>query len=246
MNQTQLLRPCFHLIKFHKWTLPLSFLTVFLAGILFYTPSLSQGVNKIRITGVVKDSATGSILIGVVIAERNHPNIATTSNENGQYILDVTEGSVLVSHYLGYVDQEVFVGNKSRVINFTLKPQNAKLNEVVVTAFGRTERKEAVVGSVTSVNPSELKIPASNLTNALAGKIAGIIAFQRSGQPGADNSSFFIRGVTTLGYSASPLILVDNIELSANDLARLNVDDIAKFLHIERCKRGGSLWCKRR
>ncbi|TAM94076.1 MAG: TonB-dependent receptor [Chitinophagaceae bacterium] len=229
MNQTQLLRPCFHLIKFHKWALPLSFLTVFLAGILFYTPSLSQGVNKIRITGVVKDSATGSILIGVVIAERNHPNIATTSNENGQYILDVTEGSVLVSHYLGYVDQEVFVGNKSRVINFTLKPQNAKLNEVVVTAFGRTERKEAVVGSVTSVNPSELKIPASNLTNALAGKIAGIIAFQRSGQPGADNSSFFIRGVTTLGYSASPLILVDNIELSANDLARLNVDDIASF-----------------
>ncbi len=100
---------------------------------------------------------------------------------------------------------------------------------VVVTAFGRRERKEAVVGSVTSIQPGELKIPASNLTNALAGKIAGVIGFQRGGQPGMDNSSFFIRGVTTLGYSNSPLILVDNVELTANDLARLQVDDIASF-----------------
>jgi outer membrane cobalamin receptor len=76
--------------------------------------------------------------------------------------------------------------------------------EVVVSAYGRRQRKEAVVGSVTTINPEELKIPASNLTNALAGQIAGVIAFQPSGQPGQDNAQFFIRGVTTFGYNNSP------------------------------------------
>jgi len=100
---------------------------------------------------------------------------------------------------------------------------------VVVTAYGQKQRKEAIVGSVTSINPELLRTPSSNLTNAMAGEIAGVVAFQRGGQPGRDNAQFFIRGVTTFGYSASPLILVDNIELTANDLARLNVDDIASF-----------------
>jgi len=100
---------------------------------------------------------------------------------------------------------------------------------VIVTAYGQKQRKEAVVGSVSSINPDQLRTPSSNLTNALAGQVAGMISFQRGGQPGRDNAQFFIRGVTTFGYSPSPLILVDNIELSANDLARLNVDDIASF-----------------
>jgi len=104
------------------------------------------------------------------------------------------------------------------------------VEEVVITAFSQRQRKEAVVGSVTSVEPGKLKIPASNLTNALAGQIAGVIGFQRSGQPGQDNAQFFIRGVTTFGYRQEPLILIDNVELSTNDLARLNVDDIASFV----------------
>jgi len=109
-------------------------------------------------------------------------------------------------------------------------PRDVKLgDEIVVTAYGQKQRKEAIVGSVSSINPEQLRTPTSNLTNALAGQVAGMISFQRGGQPGLDNSQFFIRGVTTFGYSPSPLILVDNIELSTNDLARLNVDDIASF-----------------
>src|SRR5690606_22646717 len=80
-----------------------------------------------------------------------------------------------------------------------------------------------------SINPSELKVPASNLTTALAGRLAGVIAYQRSGEPGADNAEFFIRGVTTFGYKKDPLILIDNIEVSSTELARLNTDDIASF-----------------
>ena len=82
---------------------------------------------------------------------------------------------------------------------------------------------------MTTINPKELKVPASNLTTALAGRLAGVIAYQRSGEPGADNADFFIRGVTTFGYKKDPLILVDGIELSSTDLARLQVDDIASF-----------------
>src|SRR5690606_7386366 len=69
----------------------------------------------------------------------------------------------------------------------------------------------------------------SNLTTALAGRLAGIIAYQRSGEPGADNADFFIRGVTTFGYNRSPLILIDGVELSTTELARLQPDDIASF-----------------
>src|SRR5690606_11544351 len=95
-------------------------------------------------------------------------------------------------------------------------------------AFG-TQKRTDLIGSVTSINPSELKVPSSNLTTALAGRLAGVIAYQRSGEPGADNAVFFIRGVTTFGYKKDPLILIDNIELTSTDLARLNPDDIASF-----------------
>jgi len=87
-----------------------------------------------------------------------------------------------------------------------------------------------MVGSVTSISAEELaKTPSSNLTTSLAGRAAGLIAFQRSGEPGEDNANFFIRGVTTFGYKTDPLILIDGVELTATDLARIRPDDIASF-----------------
>ncbi len=86
-----------------------------------------------------------------------------------------------------------------------------------------------MVGAVTTINPKELKVPSSNLTTALAGRLAGVIAYQRSGEPRADNADFCIRGVTTFGYKKDPLILIDGIETTTTDLARLTVDDIASF-----------------
>ena len=109
-----------------------------------------------------------------------------------------------------------------------LKQKIDELDEVTVVAFAK-QKKESVISSVTTVKPAELKVPVSNLTNALAGRMSGVIAYQTSGEPGNDDASFFIRGVTTFGYAASPLILIDNVELTTADLARLNVDDIASF-----------------
>ncbi|HYH57088.1 MAG TPA: SusC/RagA family TonB-linked outer membrane protein, partial [Anseongella sp.] len=128
---------------------------------------------------------------------------------------------------IGFETKEVVVGEQEQ-INVTLGPSADMLEDVVVVAFGQQKRKD-MVGSVTSVNPSELKVPSSNLTTALAGRVAGVIAYQRSGEPGMDNADFFIRGVTTFGYKKDPLILIDGIEMTTDDLARLNPDDIASF-----------------
>ena len=182
--------------------------------------------SRITITGTIKDS-TGALLHGTNVTVRGNTKIGTTSDENGRFILDVPPGSVVEFSSVGY--ETVSIVASRTAMEIVLHPSKSSLNEVVITAFGKKQLKEAVVGSVTSVDPGDLKIPASNLTSALAGQVAGIIAYQRTGQPGGDNASFFVRGVTTFGYSASPLILIDNIELTADDLARLQVDDIASF-----------------
>lgn len=180
------------------------------------------------LSGVVMDSMTKQYVSGVSVVIKGTKQ-GTSTDKAGAFSLDISASqAVLEFTSIGYRPQEMVVVKGKPVIVYLTTMVDTS-GAVVVTAFGRRERKEAVVGSVTSVEPGELKIPASNLTNALAGRISGVISFQRGGQPGLDNSSFFIRGVTTLGYSASPLILVDNIELTASDLARLQVDDIASF-----------------
>ena len=102
------------------------------------------------------------------------------------------------------------------------------LEEVQVVAFQK-QKKNSVIGSINTINPSELKIPTSNITNAMAGKLAGMISYQRSGEPGADNAEFFIRGVTSFGYANNPLILIDGLEVTTDDLARIEPDNIASF-----------------
>jgi len=193
---------------------------------LFFGSAYSQ--TRVTVTGKVTDTL-GVKIQGATILAENVKNISTSTDENGRFVLDVPVGTSLRISFVGFTEQHVVVTADKKIFNIILKENKLIAEEVVVTAFGKKERKEALVGSVTSIKPGELKIPASNLTNALAGQAAGIIAYQRSGQPGQDNASFFIRGVTTFGYKRDPLILIDNVELSTNDLARLNVDDIASF-----------------
>ena len=110
----------------------------------------------------------------------------------------------------------------------TLEEDLLGLDEVTVVAYG-TQKKASVIAAVTSINPEELRVPTSNLTSSIAGRVAGVISYQRSGEPGRDNAEFFIRGVSTFGYARSPLILIDGIETTSTDLARLQPDDIASF-----------------
>jgi len=119
------------------------------------------------------------------------------------------------------------VGDQDRFL-ITLGKQAEQLEDVTVVAFAK-QKKESVIASITTIKPAELKIPSSNLTTSLAGKMSGIISYQRSGEPGQDNAQFFVRGVTTFGYKKDPLILIDGVELTSEDLARMQPDDISSF-----------------
>lgn len=180
----------------------------------------------IGVRGTVQDTA-GNTLPGVSVMVKGQSSLGTTTDLNGKYFLEVPDGATLVFSMIGYEQQEIPVNGKE-LIDVFLRESTSQLDDVVVVAFG-TQKKEDLVGAVTSINPSELKVPSSNLTTALAGRLAGIIAYQRSGEPGQDNAAFFIRGVTTFGYKVDPLILIDGVEFSATDLARLQPDDIASF-----------------
>ncbi|MBL1410835.1 TonB-dependent receptor [Sphingobacterium sp. C459-1T] len=178
-------------------------------------------------SGIVRDTL-GNPLIGVSIMIKGQSAKGTTTDINGRYSLAYKTGDVVVIAMMGYKSQEIRPASTTN-FEIMLLPDNSELSEVVVTAFGTSVKRQDMVGSVTSINPSELKVPSSNLTSALAGRLAGMIAYQDSGEPGADNANFFIRGVTTFGYKQDPLILIDNMEVTTTDLARLQVDDIQAF-----------------
>ena len=186
--------------------------------------------DGIIVSGSVLDSLERA-LEGVSVKSKKTAGRETRTDQNGRFILELEErDDNLIFSFVGYRTEEVQIPEDGKELMVHLVESGEGIEEVVVTAFGQRQRREAVVGSVASVKPGELRIPASNLTNAMAGQIAGVIGFQRSSQPGQDNSQFFIRGVTTFGYRQQPLILIDNVELSTDDLARLNVDDIESFV----------------
>jgi len=179
------------------------------------------------ISGQVLDE-TGMPLPGASVAVKGTQNI-TMTDFDGKFALKINEGDrILVVSFVGYESTEVQIENKS-VYAVSIQPVQEGLKEVVVVGFG-TQKKESMVSSITTINPKELKGPTSNLTNMLAGRVSGLVAYQRTGEPGADNSDFFIRGLGTFGTGKrSPLILIDNIESTATDMARLQPDDIEAF-----------------
>ena len=148
---------------------------------------------------------------------------------DGTFSIDVNKGEKLEISFVGMQPQTI-IAESTKEIVITLKENADELDEVQVVAFAK-QKKSSVVSSISTIKPAELKVPASNLTTALAGRMAGIISYQRSGEPGQDNAQFFVRGITSFGAESKkdPLILIDNVEMSSTDLARLQPDDIASF-----------------
>ncbi|MDR2385204.1 MAG: TonB-dependent receptor [Tannerella sp.] len=183
--------------------------------------------QNIRISGKVSNDS-GEAISGVLIGVRG-ATLGTTTDTNGEFTVTVpADTCVLQFSFLGYETQEVKI-RKQRIIAVTMKEQMKELEEVVVVAFGK-QKKESLISSIQAVNVKELKVPSSNLTTAFSGRIAGMISYQTSGEPGQDNAQFFIRGITSFGTGkVDPLILIDNVEVTTNDLSRLHPDDIASF-----------------
>ena len=188
---------------------------------------VSPAQTAFTVSGKVTDNK-GLVMPGVSVAVK-HTKSGTITTVSGDYTIKVPKATdTLVFSFLGYAKQEVAV-NQRHTIDVVLLDDKNDLNEVVVVAYG-TQKKESMVSSITTINPKELKGPTSNLTTMLAGRIAGLISYQRSGEPGADNASFFIRGITSFGSGKiDPLILIDGMESTTNTLARLQPDDIAGF-----------------
>jgi len=189
--------------------------------------SEAQQPQKKTFSGVVKDS-NGAALPGVSVVVKG-TTTGTITDENGKFSFIIPfETKALVFSFVGMQAKELSIEGKSS-IDVVLEENSQKLDEMVVVAFGK-QKKTDMVGSVTSIKPADLKIPASNLTTALAGQASGVISYQLSGEPGQDNASFFIRGVTSFGTGkVDPLILIDGIELGVTELARLRPDDIESF-----------------
>jgi len=164
---------------------------------------------------------------GVNISEDADPKNGSVSDFDGNFTIAVTINSKITFSYVGYESQTVNISSNNS-LKIILKEDLSSLDEVTIVAYGQ-QKKSSVIAAVTAIDPAELKTSSSNLTTALAGRVAGVIAYQRSGEPGRDNAEFFIRGVSTFGYARSPLILIDGIETTSTDLARLQPDDIASF-----------------
>ena len=161
----------------------------------------------------------------MVTGDDNEPLAGATitiKNRQGGIIVDI-DGKFTIKAKTGEILVVSFLGMNKDFYAIKLLPETNEFDEVTVVAFAK-QKKESVISAVSTVNPQELKVPSSNLTTALAGRMSGLIAFQTSGEPGKDNAQFFVRGATTFGYKKDPLILIDNIELSTDDLARLNCD----------------------
>ena len=178
------------------------------------------------VSGQVVDEG-GNPLPGVTVLVEG-TNRGTSTTFEGTYALKIDDSSQSIQFsYIGFETQSIPVGEQ-KIIDVILLENLESLEEVQVVAFQK-QKKNSVIGSINTINPSELKIPTSNITNAMAGKLAGMISYQRSGEPGADNAEFFIRGVTSFGYANNPLILIDGLEVTTNDLARIEPDNIASF-----------------
>lgn len=181
--------------------------------------------NRRPISGVVVDGNNDPLPGVTVMVPSRQGGVIT--DVDGAYTIEAATGEELRFQFLGMKTVTIEVGSGT-IYNVQLLEDVEMLDEVTVTAFA-TQKKESVVSSIETISPSELKVPSSNLTTALAGRLAGVISYQRSGEPGADNAQFFVRGVTTFGYASSPLILLDGFEVDANALARVDPDNIASF-----------------
>ena len=195
------------------------------------TPVVQEG-EAYTLTGKVVDE-NGVALPGVSIVIAGTRRGAS-SDYDGHYALKVHKNDILTFTFIGYKEEVVAVKGKEK-INVNMRPEAEKLDEVVVVAYGE-QKKESVVGAVTTVKAMDLKTSNSDFTAGFAGKIAGIIGWQTGGMPAAlteeeMNTKFYIRGMTSFQTNANtdPLILLDGVETSKLDLSRLQPEDIESF-----------------
>lgn len=187
---------------------------------------LQQQQKGIKVSGTVVDDEN-SPLIGVSVTVKGSKDAAITDIDGHFYISVPSKNSVLVFNYLGFKQQEVRVGSDIN-FNIQLKEDAVATDEVVVVGYGN-QKKLSVIGSIQTLDPGKLQVGSSrSLSNNLAGQLAGVIAYQPSGEPGYDNSQFWIRGISSFNTgNNNPLVLVDGVERSLNDIDPAEIESFS-------------------
>lgn len=176
------------------------------------------------VTGSLTDE-NGTPLEGVTVRAKESPNLVTTTDRNGRFIIEVPPNTILVFSSVGFISQEVNIADRETV-DIVMETDQGTMDEVIVVGFG-TQKKVSVVGAITNVEPTKLQMtPSRSLSNNLAGMVSGVIAVQRSGNPWFNNSDFWIRGISTFTGNTNPLVLVDGVERSLHDI---DPEEIASF-----------------
>ncbi|MDR2037987.1 MAG: TonB-dependent receptor [Bacteroidales bacterium] len=210
--------PCILNLNFSGW---LVFVVLFLSQQSFNVLKAQSVQQQIRVTGKVHDN-NGEPLPGASIVIEGTTRGVTTDLD-GSYFIDARPLDKLVFSFVGFEPQSIAVGDQTS-INVMLQEKRDQLEEVTIVGYG-SQRKESVIGAITSVSVNELRMPVGKVSTSLAGQMAGVVAVQRSGEPGA-GADFWIRGVSTFGTNNKPLILVDGIE---RDLDLVDTEDIETF-----------------
>lgn len=178
-----------------------------------------------NLVGHVVDAFTNAPMVGVTIVVKGS-TIGTVSDVNGDFTIEVGNKSIIEVSYVGYKSQSLLIGDLGE-LKIKMEPADEQLGEVVIVGAG-VQRKVSVTGSITSVDGTTLRSPSSSLTNNLTGQLAGVVSITNSGEPGS-TSNFYIRGIGTFGGRATPLILLDDIEISAGDLNNIPAESIESF-----------------
>lgn len=184
--------------------------------------STSVGKSQ-EVRGIVKDEV-GMPLIGATVVIKGSSTGGSITDVDGLYSIMAPSDATLQFSYVGYVTQDVKVDGR-QTIAVTLKEDSEVLEDVVIIGYGQ-QKKSGVVSSVNTVSADEIKAPTRNLTNNLAGQIAGLIAIQRNGEPGNDNAEFWIRGTSSFAGGTDPLVLVDGAPRNMQDI---EPDEIESF-----------------
>ena len=189
--------------------------------------SVVRKENVRSVKGTVISSSDNQPIVGVGVYVAG-TTTGTVTDVDGNFDLRLPDGAVTVTfECIGYDRKELTVEELSKIRIITLSEVANTLDDVVVVGFG-TQKRESLVGAVQAVKPSELRASTSNLSTSFAGRIAGVISVQSTGEPGvADGATFWIRGISTFGSGQSPLYIVDGVEVTAQMLNNIAPADIS-------------------
>ena len=195
--------------------------------LLCIAPDVFAQQERIQVSGTVVDE-NGEAMIGASVFVKDEPGLGISTNIDGQYTLRVRRNATLVFSYLGYEKHEEDVDGRTTInVKMSVSRSNV-LDELVITASG-AQKKASISGAITTVDIKTLKVPTSNITNTLAGNVAGIISMQIGGEPGTNYSEFWIRGISTFGANTGALILVDGFERPFNEINIEDIESISVF-----------------